>query len=196
MYRYVPLNGDTAGCAVRADQVAESWYSPAGFSRGQIKNVVKLAFNPRLAERDDLYRNGINPVISLPGQGTVLFGDKTLLAKPSSFDRINVRRLFIALEKTIERSAKQQLFEQNDAFTRQAFIALTEPYLRSVRGRRGITDFFVVCDESNNPADAVDRGEFRADIYVKPVRSINFIQLNFVATRSDVSFSEVVTNLG
>ncbi len=195
VYRYVPLNGDTAGCAVRADQVAESWYSPAGFSRGQIKNVVKLAFNPRQSERDDLYRNGINPVVSLPGQGTILMGDKTLLAKPSAFDRINVRRLFVALEKTIKRSAQQQLFEQNDAFTRQSFVALVEPYLRSVRGRRGITDFFVVCDETNNPPDAIDRSEFRADIYVKPVRSINFIQLNFVATRTDVAFSEVVTNL-
>lgn len=195
VYRYVPLNGDTAGCAVRADQVAESWYSPAGFSRGQIKNVVKLAFNPRQADRDDLYRNGINPIVSFPGQGTVLFGDKTLLAKPSAFDRIGVRRLFIALEKTIERSAKQQLFEQNDAFTRQAFVAMVEPYLRSVRGRRGILEYAVICDETNNPPDAVDRGEFRADIYVKAIKSINFVALQFVAVRSDVSFAEVQTTL-
>jgi len=195
LYRYVPLNGDVAGCAVRADQVAEAWYSPAGFTRGQIKNVVKLPYNPTQANRDDLYRNGINPVVTFPGQGTVLFGDKTLQSKPSAFDRINVRRLFIALEKTIERSAKQQLFEQNDSFTRQAFLALVEPYLRSVRGRRGLTDFFVVCDETNNPPASVDAGEFRADIYVKPIRSINYIQLNFVAVRSDVAFTELVTNL-
>lgn len=195
VYRYVPLNGDTAGCAVRADQVAEPWISPAGFSRGQIKNVVKLPYNPSQANRDDLYRNGINPVVTFPGQGTVLYGDKTMQSKPSAFDRINVRRLFIALEKTIERSAKQQLFEQNDAFTRQAFVAMVEPYLRSVRGRRGITEYYVVCDETNNPPASVDAGEFRADIYVKPIRSINFIQLNFIAVRSDVSFTEVVTNL-
>jgi len=195
VYRYVPLNGDTAGCAVRADQVSEPWFSPAGFSRGQIKNVVKLPYNPTQANRDDLYRNGINPIVTFPGQGTVLYGDKTMQSKPSAFDRINVRRLFIALEKTIERSAKQQLFEQNDAFTRQAFVAMVEPYLRSVRGRRGITEYYVVCDETNNPPASVDAGEFRADIYVKPIRSINFIQLNFIAVRSDVSFTEVVTNL-
>ena len=196
MYRYVPLNGDVAGCAVRTDQTSEAWFSPAGFSRGQIKNVVKLPFNPNQAQRDDLYRNGINPVVSFPGQGTVLYGDKTLLNKPSAFDRINVRRLFIVLEKTIKRSAEQQLFEQNDSYTRQAFVSLVEPYLRSVKGRRGITDFYVVCDETNNPKDAIDRGEFRADIYVKPIHSINFIALNFVAVRSDVAFNEVVTNLG
>lgn len=196
VYRWIPLNGDVAGCLVRTDGQAESWFSPAGFSRGQIKNVVKLAFNPNLTERDDLYRNGVNPVVSFPGQGTVLFGDKTLLSRPSAFDRINVRRLFVVLEKTIENSAKQQLFEQNDEFTRNAFVNLVEPFLRSVRGRRGITDFYIVCDETNNPPDAVDRNEFRADIYVKPVRSINFIQLNFTAVRSDVAFTEVVTNLG
>lgn len=196
VFRWVPLNGDVAGCLVRTDGQAESWFSPAGFTRGQIKNVVKLAFNPNLTQRDDLYRNGINPVVTFPGQGTVLFGDKTLLARPSAFDRINVRRLFIVLEKTIEQSAKQQLFEQNDEFTRNAFINLVEPFLRSVRGRRGITDFYVVCDETNNPQDAIDRNEFRADIFIKPTRSINFIQLNFTAVRSDVAFSEVVTNLG
>lgn len=196
VFRWIPLNGDVAGCLVRTDAQAESWYSPAGFSRGQIKNVVKLAFNPNLTQRDDLYRNGVNPITTFPGSGTVLYGDKTLLNRPSAFDRINVRRLFIILEKTIENSAKQQLFEQNDEFTRNAFINLVEPFLRSVRGRRGITDFYVVCDETNNPPDAVDRNEFRADIFVKPVRSINFIQLNFTAVRTDVAFTEVVTNLG
>ena len=197
VYRYVPLNGDVAGCAARTDQVAESWFSPAGFTRGQLKigNTVKLAWNPKQADRDSLYLKGINPVVSFPGEGTVLFGDKTLQAKPSAFDRINVRRLFIVLEKTIDRSAKFQLFEQNDEYTRSGFINLVEPFLRSVKGRRGISDFYVVCDESNNPQDAVDRNEFRADIYIKPIRSINFIQLNFVAVRSDVAFSEVITNL-
>lgn len=196
VYRWIPLNADVAGCMVRTDGQAESWFSPAGFTRGQIKNVVKLAYNPSLTDRDDLYRSGVNPVVTFPGQGTVLYGDKTLLSRPSAFDRINVRRLFVVLEKTIENSAKQQLFEQNDEFTRNAFINLVEPFLRSVRGRRGITDFYVVCDETNNPPDAVDRNEFRADIYIKPVRSINFIQLNFTAVRSDVAFTEVVTNLG
>lgn len=196
VYRWIPLNGDVAGCLVRTDAQAESWFSPAGVARGQIKNVVKLAFNPRQADRDDLYRSGVNPVVTFPGQGTILFGDKTLLSRPSAFDRINVRRLFVVLEKTVENSAKQQLFEQNDEFTRNAFLNLVEPFLRSVRARRGITDFYVVCDETNNPPDAVDRNEFRADIFVKPIRSINFIQLNFTAVRSDVAFTEVVTNLG
>jgi hypothetical protein len=197
VYRYVPLNGDIAGCAARTDQVAESWFSPAGFTRGQLKigNTVKLAWNPKQADRDSLYLKGVNPVVSFPGEGTVLYGDKTLQAKPSAFDRINVRRLFIVLEKTIDRSAKYQLFEQNDEYTRNTFINLVEPFLRSVKGRRGISDFYVVCDESNNPQDAVDRNEFRADIYVKPIRSVNFIQLNFVAVRSDVAFNEVITNL-
>lgn len=197
VYRYVPLNGDIAGLAARTDQVAESWFSPAGFTRGGLKigNTLKLAFNPTQSQRDDLYLAGVNPVVSFPGEGTVLYGDKTLLRKPSAFDRINVRRLFIELEKTVERSAKYQLFEQNDEFTRSMFVNMIEPYLRSVKGRRGISDFFVVCDATNNPADAIARGEFRADIYVKPVRSINFINLNFVAVRSDVTFSEVITNL-
>ena len=198
VYRYVPLNGDTAGLLARTDQVAESWFSPAGYTRGALKigNTVKLAFNPKQTQRDDLYLAGVNPIVSFPGEGTILYGDKTLLAKPSAFDRINVRRLFIVLEKTIERSAKYQLFEQNDEFTRNMFVNMIEPFLRSVRGRRGISDFYVVCDSTNNPAAAVDRGEFRADIYVKPIHSINFISLNFVAVRSDVSFSEVITNLG
>lgn len=196
VFRYVPLNGDVAGCAVRTDQTSEAWFSPAGQTRGQIKNVVKLAFNPsRTVDRDDLYRNGINPVVTFPGQGTMLYGDKTLLSKPSSFDRINVRRLFIALEKTIKSAATAQLFEQNDDRTRSNFVNLVEPYLRSVKGRRGISDFYVQCDSTNNPAAVVDRGEFRADIYVKPIHSINYIQLNFISVRSDVAFNEVVTTL-
>jgi len=191
VYRYVPLNGDTAGLAVRTDFVADPWFSPAGFNRGQIKNVVKLPFSPKKTDRDTLYKKGVNPVVTFPGQGTVLFGDKTLLAKPSAFDRINVRRLFIVLEKAIATASKFQLFEFNDAFTRAQFRNLVEPFLREVQGRRGITDFKVVCDESNNTGEVIDRNEFVADIFIKPARSINFIQLNFVATRSGISFEEV-----
>lgn len=191
VYRWIPLNGDTAGTAVRTDFVADPWFSPAGFNRGQIKNVVKLAFSPSKTERDTLYRKGVNPVVSFPGQGTVLYGDKTLLAKPSAFDRINVRRLFIVLEKAIATAAKFQLFEFNDAFTRAQFRNLVEPFLRDVQGRRGITEFKVVCDETNNTGEVVDRNEFIADIFIKPARSINFITLNFVATRSGISFEEV-----
>lgn len=190
-YRWVPLNGDVAGCTVRTDYVADPWFSPAGLNRGQIKNVVKLAFSPTKTERDTLYKSGINPVVSFPGQGTVLFGDKTLLAKPSAFDRINVRRLFIVLEKAIATAAKFQLFEFNDEFTRSQFRNLVEPFLRDVQGRRGIIDFKVVCDETNNTGEVIDRNEFIADIYIKPNRSINFIQLNFIATRSNISFEEV-----
>ena len=190
-YRWVPLNGDTAGLAVRTDFVADPWFSPAGFNRGQVKNVVKLAYSPSKTDRDTLYKKGVNPVVSFPGQGTVLFGDKTLLAKPSAFDRINVRRLFIVLEKAIATAAKFQLFEFNDAFTRAQFRNLVEPFLRDVQGRRGITDFKVVCDETNNTGQVIDRNEFVADIYVKPARAINFIQLNFIATRSGISFEEV-----
>ena len=190
VYRYVPLNGDTAGCAVRTDFVADPWFSPAGFNRGQIKNVVKLAYSPGATDRDTLYKRGINPVVTFPGNGTVLFGDKTLLAKPSAFDRINVRRLFIVLEKAIATAAKFQLFEFNDAFTQAQFRNLVEPFLRDVQGRRGITDFKVVCDSTNNTEAVIDRNEFVADIYIKPARSINFIQLNFVATRSGISFTE------
>jgi phage tail sheath protein FI len=191
VYRYVPLNGDTAGLAVRTDFVADPWFSPAGFNRGQIKNVVKLPFSPKKTDRDTLYKKGVNPVVTFPGQGTVLFGDKTLLAKPSAFDRINVRRLFIVLEKAIATASKFQLFEFNDAFTRAQFRNLVEPFLREVQGRRGITDFKVVCDETNNTGEVIDRNEFVADIFIKPARSINFIQLNFVATRSGISFEEV-----
>ena len=190
-YRWVPLNGDTAGLAVRTDFVADPWFSPAGFNRGQIKNVVKLALTPSKTSRDTLYRKGVNPVVTFPGQGTVLYGDKTLLSKPSAFDRINVRRLFIVLEKAIATAAKYQLFEFNDAITRAQFRNLVEPFLRDVQGRRGITDFKVVCDETNNTGEVIDRNEFIADIYIKPNRSINFIQLNFIATRTGISFDEV-----
>jgi phage tail sheath protein FI len=191
VYRWLPLNGDIAGLCARTDFVADPWFSPGGLNRGQIKNVVRLAFNPTASQRDILYKNGINPVISVAGQGTVLYGDKTLLSKPSAFDRINVRRLFIVLEKAIASAAKYSLFEFNDAFTRAQFKNLVEPFLRDVRGRRGITDFLVVCDETNNTGEVIDRNEFVADIYIKPARSINFISLNFIATRSSISFSEV-----
>jgi len=191
VYRWIPLNGDIAGLTARSDFVADPWFSPAGFNRGQIKNVVKLAYSPSKSDRDTLYRAGVNPVVTFPGQGTVLFGDKTLLARPSAFDRINVRRLFIVLEKAIATASKFQLFEFNDAFTRAQFRNLVEPYLRDVQGRRGITDFRVVCDETNNTAEVIDRNEFVADIYVKPARSINFVQLNFIATRSGISFEEL-----
>jgi phage tail sheath protein FI len=160
-------------------------------NRGQIKNVVRLAFNPGKTERDTIYKKGVNPVVSYPGQGTVLFGDKTLLATPSAFDRINVRRLFIVLEKSIATAAKFQLFEFNDGFTRAQFKNLVEPFLRDVQGRRGITDFRVKCDESNNTGEVIDRNEFIADIFIKPNRSINFITLNFVAARSAISFNEI-----
>jgi phage tail sheath protein FI len=191
-FRYVPCNGDTAGTMVRTDIDRDPWYSPAGYNRGQIKNVVKLAFNPNKTERDALYKAGINPITTFPGEGTILFGDKTMLTKPSAFDRINVRRLFIVLEKAIATAAKYTLFEFNDAFTRAQFKALVEPFLRDVQGRRGITDFRVVCDETNNTPEVIDRNEFIGDIYIKPARSINFIQLNFVAVRTGVDFTEVV----
>lgn len=195
-FRWVPLNGDIAGLCVRTDFERDPWYSPAGFNRGQIKNVVKLAWNATKANRDDLYKNGINPVVSFPGEGVVLFGDKTLLAKPSAFDRINVRRLFIVLEKAIARAARYSLFEFNDEFTRAQFVALVEPFLRDVQGRRGIYDFRVVCDTTNNTPEIIDRNEFVGDIYIKPARSINFIQLNFVAVRTGVAFEEIVGKFG
>jgi phage tail sheath protein FI len=176
----------------RSDTQRDPWFSPAGFSRGQVKNVIKLAFNPRKADREVLYAAGVNPVVTFPGQGTVLFGDKTLLAQPSAFDRINVRRLFIVLEKTISIASRQSLFEFNDEITRSQFVNLVEPFLREVQGRRGITDFRVICDESNNTGEVIDRNEFVGDIFVKPNRSINFIQLNFVAVRTGVEFNEVI----
>lgn len=192
VYRWVPLNGDTAGLCVRTDSTRDPWWSPAGFNRGQVKNIVKLAYNPSKAHRDILYKNGINPVVTFPGQGTILYGDKTLLSKPSAFDRINVRRLFIVLEKAIATAAKYTLFEFNDDFTRSQFRNLVEPFLRDIQGRRGIYDFKVVCDTSNNTGEVIDRNEFVGDIYIKPAKSINFIQLNFVAVRTGVEFSEVV----
>jgi len=189
--RWVPLNADVAGLCVRTDTTTDPWFSPAGFNRGQIKSVIRLAYSPFKAQRDDLYLAGVNSVINEIGQGTILFGDKTLLAKPSAFDRINVRRLFIVLEKSIARAAKLSLFEFNDPFTRQAFVSLVEPYLRDVQGRRGIFDFRVVCDSTNNTPEVIDRNEFVADLYIKPARSINFIQLNFVSVRTGVEFTEV-----
>lgn len=195
VYRWVPLNGDIAGLTARTERTNDAWWSPAGFNRGQIKNVVKLAWNPNQAERDALYKSNVNPVVAFPGEGVILYGDKTLLSKPSAFDRINVRRLFIVLEKAISRSAKYTLFEFNDDFTRALFVNLVTPYLRTVQGRRGITDFRVVCDATNNTGDVIDRNEFVGDIYIKPARSINFIQLNFVAVRTGVEFSEIVGQL-
>ena len=191
VYRFVPLNGDIAGLSARTDLIADSWYSPAGFNRGTIRGAVKLAFNPNKTQRDDLYRNRVNAVVTFPGQGTVLFGDKTGLSAPSAFDRINVRRLFIVLEKAISTASKFQLFEFNDEFTRANFRNIVEPFLREVQGRRGITDFLVVCDETNNTGEVIDRNEFIAEIFIKPARSINFITLQFVATRTGVSFEEV-----
>ena len=192
VYRYLPTNGDIAGLCARTDSTRDAWWSPAGFNRGQIKNLVKLRYNPGKADRDNLYKNGVNPVVTFPGQGTVLFGDKTLQTKPSAFDRINVRRLFIVLEKAIATASKFTLFEFNDTFTRSQFVNLITPYLRDVQARRGVTDFLVVCDESNNTPERIDRNEFWGDIYIKPARSINFIQLNFVAVRTGVQFSEIV----
>ena len=191
VYRFVPLNGDMAGLSARTDTVADSWFSPAGFNRGIVRGAVKLAFNPTKSQRDQLYPARINPVATFPGQGTVLFGDKTGLTTPSAFDRINVRRLFIVLEKAISTASKFQLFEFNDEFTRANFRNIVEPFLREVQGRRGITDFLVVCDETNNTGEVIDRNEFIAEIFIKPARSINFITLSFVATRTGVSFDEV-----
>ena len=192
VYRWIPMNGDIAGLCVLTDQTTDAWFSPAGISRGQIKNVIKLGWNPTQGNRDDLYKNGINPVVTFPGEGTILYGDKTLLAKPSAFDRINVRRLFIVLEKAIAKASRASLFEFNDEFTRAQFISLVEPFLRTVKGRRGIYDYRVVCDTTNNTPDIIDRNQFIGDIYIKPARSTNFIQLNFVAVRTGVAFEEIV----
>lgn len=190
-YCYIPACGHTAGIMARSDQERDAWFSPAGFNRGQILGITKLSFNPNQAERDALYKKRVNPIVTFPGQGTVLFGDKTLLSNASAFDRINVRRLFIVMEKAIATAAKFQLFEFNDAFTRAQFRATIEPFLRQVKGRRGIVDFQVVCDETNNSQSVVDANQFQASIFVKPNRSINFITLNFVAARSGVEFEEV-----
>ena len=193
VFRYVPLNGDIVGLCAASEADRDAWFSPAGFTRGAVRNVVKLPFNPRQSQRDLLYKDGVNPIVTFAGEGTILFGDKTLLAKPSAFDRINIRRLFIILEKAISRFARAQLFEFNDAFTRAQFVGAVEPFLREVQGRSGITDFAVVCDDSNNTSDVIDRNEFIGDIFVKPNRAINFIQLNFVAVRSGVEFSEITS---
>ena len=191
VFRYVPMNGDMAGLCARTDFTNDAWWSPAGLTRGQVKNIVRLSWEPTKADRDSLYQLGINPIITQTGSGVVLWGDKTMQTVPSAFDRINVRRLFIVLEKAISVAAKAMLFEFNDEFTRSQFINLVEPFLREVQGRRGITDFKVVCDSSNNPGQVIDTNNFVGDIYVKPSRSINYIQLNFIAARSDVSFSEI-----
>ncbi len=196
IYRYVPMNGDMAGLAAQTDLTNDAWWSPAGFNRGHIKNIVRLAYSPREADRDLLYPNGINPVVSFKGQGTILYGDRTMLVKPSAFDRINVRRLFIVLERAIAIAAQYSLFEFNDTFTRSQFKNMVNPYLRDIKGRRGITDFLVVCDETNNTPVVIDRNEFIGDIYIKPSRSINFIKLNFVAVPTGVSFTEIVGNFG
>jgi len=191
-FRYVPLNPDTAGLVVRTTVERDFFFSPAGFNRGQVKNIARLAWNPNKTERDHLYKNGVNPIVSFAGQGTLLFGDKTLLAKPSAFDRINVRRLFITLEKSIANFARFSMFEFNDDFTRSSFVSSVEPFLRDIQGRGGITDFAVVCDTSNNTQEVIDRNEFIGSIFVKPTKSINFVLLNFVAVRSGVEFEEVV----
>jgi len=195
-YRWIGAAGHVAGLCANTDRVADAWYSPAGVSRGQLLGVTKLAWNPIKADRDTLYKGRVNPIVSLPGQGTLLFGDKTLLAKPSAFDRINVRRLFITLQKAISTAAKAQLFEFNDEFTRAQFKNLVEPFLRDVKGRRGLTAFSVVCDETNNTSQVIDTNSFVADIYIQPARSINFITLNFVATRTGVSFTEIAGSEG
>jgi len=194
VYRWMPLNADVAGLCVYTDTTRDPWFSPAGFNRGSIKNCIKLAWNPNKTYRDTLFAAGVNPVVSFPGQGTVLFGDKTLQSKPSAFDRINVRRLFITLEKSISSAAKFSLFELNDEFTRAQFISLVTPFLRDVQGRRGITDFKVVCDATNNTQQVIDTNQFVGDIYIKPSRSVNYIQLNFVAVGSGIDFTTVVGN--
>ena len=193
VYRYVPCNGDVAGLCLQTTEVAEPWFSPAGFQRGILRNAIKLAYTPNKTQRDTLYANRVNPIVSFPGQGVVLFGDKTALGFASAFDRINVRRLFLTIERVISGAAKSQLFEQNDDSQRSLFLNIIEPYLRDVQGRRGVTDFLVKCDQDNNPPEAVDRGEFYAEIFVKPTRTINYITLTFVATRTGVAFSEVAS---
>ena len=191
VYRWIGAAGHMAGLCANADNVADAWFSPAGVNRGQLLGVTKLAFNPKKADRDTLYKARVNPIVAFPGQGTMLYGDRTLLSKPSAFDRINVRRLFIVLEKAIATAAKAQLFEFNDEFTRAQFRNMVEPFLRDVKGRRGLTDFLVVCDTTNNTGEVIDGNRFVSDIYVKPARSINFITLNFIATRTGVDFNEI-----
>jgi phage tail sheath protein FI len=196
VFRWIPACGHTAGLCAKTDQTNDAWWSPAGYTRGQLLGITKIALNPKKADRDTLYKGRVNPIVSFPGEGTILFGDKTMLAKPSAFDRINVRRLFIVLEKAVATAAKYQLFEFNDEFTRAMFKNMVEPFMRDVKGRRGVTDFLVVCDSTNNTGEVVDRNEFVADIYIKPARSINFISLNFIATRTGVDFAEIVGKTG
>lgn len=191
VYRWIPLNADVAGLCARTDFVADTWYSPAGLNRGQIKNVTRLAYNPDKAARDELFKRNINPVVAFPGEGTVLFGDKTMLRRPSAFDAINVRRLFIVLEKSVAQASKYYLFEQNTELTRQLFAGTISPLLRDVRGRQGITDFYVDVGPTVNTPDTIDAGELRANIFIKPVRSVRFISLNFIATRTSASFTEI-----
>jgi phage tail sheath protein FI len=192
VYKYIPCNTDIAGLVADTAIRNEPWFSPAGFSRGGIRNLAKLAWNPSKSDRDELYSNRINPIVSFPGQGAVLFGDKTALSTPSAFDRINVRKLFLTVERAIEEAAKAQLFEINDEVTRGVFRAIVEPFLRDVQSRRGITDFLVVCDETNNTPTVIDANEFLAEIYIQPARSINYITLTFTATRTGIDFSEVI----
>jgi phage tail sheath protein FI len=192
LYRWIPLNPDIAGLCARTDMTNDPWWSPAGITRGQIKNVVKLAWNPNQAERDLLYPNGVNPVVTFPNEGTILFGDKTMLAKPDAFDRINVRRLFIVLEKSISKASRTELFEFNDDFTRAGFKSMIEPFLRDVKGRRGITDFLVICDTTNNTPQVINSNNFVGTIIVRPARSINFITLSFVAAPEGIAFEEIV----
>ena len=191
VYRYVPCNGDMAGLCLQTAEVSEAWFSPAGFQRGVLRNAIKLAYTPTKTQRDRLYANRVNPIVAFPGQGVVLFGDKTALGFASAFDRINIRRLFLVVERVIQSAAKAQLFEQNDESQRSLFVNIIEPYLRDVQGRRGITDFLIKCDSTNNTPEAVDRGEFYAEIFIKPTRTINYITLTFVATRTGVAFTEV-----
>jgi len=191
VYRWVPAAGNHAGIYAYTDQVADAWFSGAGLNRGFLRGVVKLAYNPSQADRDSLYKARVNPIIAAPGQGIVMYGDKTLLSKPSAFSRINVRRLFITLEKAISTAAKYQLFELNDEFTRAIFRNMVEPFLRNVQGRRGVEDFQVICDATNNTGEIISSNSFVADIYIKPAMSINFITLNFVAVRSGVNFDEI-----
>ena len=191
-YISIPSSSSVAGLCANTDNVADAWFSPAGYTRGQLRGVTKVNYNPTKAHRDELYLSRVNPIVTFPGEGTILFGDKTAQAKPSAFDRINVRRLFIVLEKAVSTAAKYQLFEFNDEFTRAMFRNMVEPFLREVQGRRGLTDFYVVCDETNNTGNIIDTNQFVADIYIKPARSINFISLNFIATRTGVEFSEII----
>ena len=190
-FRFIPAASSTAGIMAATDLNAAPWFSPAGPRRGQYLGITALAYTPNKSQRDTLYKAGVNPIANIPGQGVLLFGDKTKLARPSAFDRINVRRLFLTIERAVALAARNTLFEFNDEFTRAEFVNIVEPFLREIQGRRGITDFRVVCDETNNPASVIDRNEFVANIFIKPARSINYITLNFVAVRTGVDFEEV-----